>query len=389
MRYLSARYVFPISSPPIKNGILCVNDDGCIVDVINTGGKSESCSKLEFYDGILVPGIVNAHCHLELSHLYGIMEPNIGLPGFISSIGKLRSATDETIQAAAKAADGEMRKNGMVAVGDISNNSCTLPIKRDSLIWYRTFVEVFGLDNNHSEKLFASAQQIEQEYRNAGMPVSIVPHALYSVSRTLWKNLSDWYALDDPEVVSIHHHESSDELKVLWEGKGELVDKFRENGLFTEPVFGFANPIKKKCLLVHNTFSTRDDLSKYITHPQRFYFVLCPGSNLFIQNRLPDFLLFSSQKLCNYVCLGTDSLASNTSLSLLNEMKIIQHYTPEIPLGILLQWATLNGARALAFDHLLGSFEINKKPGVNLIMGIDFENMRLTDESVVKVIVDN
>jgi cytosine/adenosine deaminase-related metal-dependent hydrolase len=122
---------------------------------------------------------------------------------------------------------------------------------------------------------------------------------------------------------------------------------------------------------------------------KRFYFVLCPGSNLFIQNRLPNLLLFSSQELYQNVCLGTDSLASNTSLSILEEMKIIQHYAPEIPHNMLLQWATLNGARALGFDHLLGSFEKGKTPGVNLFTHIDFKNKRLTTESTVKMLIDS
>jgi len=368
MRYLSAHYVFPISSPPLRNGIVCVNNDGCIVDVIHTGGKLKEREKLEFYDGILVPGFVNAHCHLELSHLRGVMEQNIGLPDFISSIGKLRKATDETILSAAKAADSEMRKNGIVAVGDISNNAFTFSVKRDSPMWYRTFVEVFGLDDSRSEEIFSAAKQVEQKYRCAGMFASIVPHAFYSVSQALWKTLSEWYISNVPQVVSIHHHESNDELDIFWEGKGELAG---------------AN-----CLLVHNTFSTRDDLGKYATHPHRYYFVLCPCSNLFLQNRLPNLLLFSSQDIYQYVCLGTDSLASNTSLSILEEMKIIQQHAPDIPLEMLLQWATINGARALGFDHLLGSFEKDKKPGVNLITGIDFEKKSLSTESEVKVLVE-
>ena len=393
IRFLSAHYVYPVSSPPLKNGIVCVDDDGCIVDVIDTGGKLEEHEKLEFYNGILVPGFVNAHCHLELSHLRGVMAPNTGLPDFISSIGKLRKTMDEKILSAAKAADSEMFKNGIVAVGDISNNACTLPVKRDSSIWYRTFVELFGLDDNRSEEIFTAAKQIEQEYRCAEMPVSIVPHASYSVSQALWEMLQQSYTSSSPQVISMHHHECSDELNVFWEGKGELANALRKNGLLTgakpenqqggrkvEPLPETIN------LLVHNTFSSKDDICKYTKHLKQIYFVLCPGSNLFIQNRLPDLQLFSSQELYQNVCLGTDSLASNTRLSILEEMKIIQHYAPDIPLEMLLQWATINGARALGFDHLLGSFEKNKKPGVNLITGIDFEKMSLSTETEVEAL---
>ena len=375
MRYLSAHYVFPISSPPLKNGIIGVNDDGTINQIIDADDKPEECENPEFYNGILVPGFVNAHCHLELSHLHGVIEPNSGLPEFISSIGKHRRASEETIIAAAKAADGEMRQNGTVAVGDISNNACTLSVKRDSPILYRTFVEVFGLDNSRSEEIFTAAKQVEQKYRRTGMPACIAPHAIYSVSGALWEALYQSYQSyqsSPPQVISVHHQESGEETDIYREGKGELsqmTDCLQE---------------ASRCLLVHNTFSSEDDLTKYISQRERFYFVLCPQSNLFIQNRLPDFLLFSKQKLYQNVCLGTDSSASNTGLSILEEMKIIQRHAPEIPLEMLLRWATLNGAKSLKFDHLLGSFDKGKAPGINLITHVDFESQRLTTESAVK-----
>lgn len=381
MRYLSAHYVFPVSSPPIKNGIVCVDDDGCIFDVIDTGGRLEEREKLEFYNGILVPGFVNAHCHLELSHLRNAIKPHGGLPDFISSVGKLRG---ETGLDAAKSADEEMARNGIVAVGDISNSANTFEIKRNSRIRYHTFIEVFGLDGNRSNEIFAAAQQIKHECDNA----SFAPHAIYSVSLALWEKL---YRSSSPNVISMHHQESSEEMNIFWEGRGELANMFRKNGfLFNNDL----ESIKKqmlhcfheatRCLLVHNTFSTKNDLLKYASDPERFYFVLCPGSNLFIQNRLPNLQLF---ELLHNTCLGTDSLASNTGLCILSEMKTIQQHAPKISLETLLQWATLNGARALGFDHFCGSIEKNKTPGINLITGIDFGKMSLTADSAVKTLI--
>ncbi|MDR1171967.1 MAG: amidohydrolase family protein [Bacteroidales bacterium] len=404
MRYLSAHYVFPVSSPPLRNGIICVDDHGCIDRIIDTGGKLEECEKLEFYNGVLVPGFVNAHCHLELSHLHGVVEPNGGLPGFISSIGKLRGASDETILAAAKAADDEMRRNGTVAAGDISNNAGTLTVKRNSHIWYHTFVEIFGLGNSRAQEIFVSAQQVEREYRDAGMSVSIVPHAIYSVSQALWQNLYRSYKSSPSRVISMHHQESCEEMWPYPDGKGELAGMFRKNGLLARNPNGETlNEVKPEigdipqmmncfreaanCLLVHNTFSSKDDLLKYTSDPGRFYFVLCPGSNLFIQNRLPSLQLFSSPELCRNICLGTDSLASNTKLSILEEIKIIHQHAPDIPLGMLLQWATLHGASALGCDDLYGSFEKGKAPGVNLITDIDFDRMQFTAKSAVKALV--
>jgi len=371
-----------------------VDDDGCIVDVIDTGGKLEEREKPEFYNGILVPGFVNAHCHLELSHLRGVIEPHGGLPGFISSVGKIRRSDVENIMSAAKSADEEMTRNGIVAVGDISNSADTLNIKCNGRIRYHTFVELFGLDEHRSEEIFAIAEQLKQDYDNAGLPASIAPHAVYSVSRALWKKMYQSYQSSPPQVISIHHQESSEEMDILSDGKGKLAAALRKNGLLIDErtlsrdiLPQMMNCLCKasRCLLVHNTFTTKDDLTKYQSHSGQFYFVLCPGSNLFIQNRLPNLQLFSSQELSQNICLGTDSLASNTKLSILEEMKIIQQHAPEIPLEMLMQWATFNGARALGVEHLYGSFEKGKTPGVNLITGIDFDRMRLTAGSEVKV----
>ena len=392
MRFLSAHYVFPVSSPPLRNGIVCINDDCRIVDVIDTGGKLEEGEKIEFYNGILVPGFVNAHCHLELSHLRGMTKPHDGLPAFLSSIGRIRRAEDEQILAAAKTAEEEMLRNGIVAVGDISNNSISLSVKQNSRLRYHTFIEVFGLRDLDAENIMEKAKKVEQEYRDAGLAVSIAPHAAYSVSNALFALLGEHYAEYQP-IVSIHHQESEEETTLFPQGKGNLANAFRKGGLLPEDS-GLRNSMietmekclsnSKQCLLVHNTFASRQDMEQRLQHVNDIYWVLCPLSNRYIQNRLPDLSLFTGD--LTKVCLGTDSLASNTSLSILEEMKIIHQHAPYIPLSQLIEWATFNGAKALGFDEHTGSIEKNKTPGINLITGIDFEQMKLTPNSKVKVL---
>jgi len=108
-------------------------------------------------------------------------------------------------------------------------------------------------------------------------------------------------------------------------------------------------------------------------------------SNLFIENKLPDINLFL--EFSDKIALGTDSLASNKSLSILNEMKQINKVDPTIAFDKLLQWASLNGAKALKIDHHYGSLEKGKTPGVNLISNFDFDVMQITENSAVKRIV--
>lgn len=115
------------------------------------------------------------------------------------------------------------------------------------------------------------------------------------------------------------------------------------------------------------------------------FFVLCPNSNLYIENQLPPVSLFRGENL--NICIGTDSLASNHSLSVLDELITIQKNFPEIGVDELLEWACLNGAKALKVDDKFGSFETGKNPGVNLITGIDFKTMKLTEKSKVKRLI--
>ena len=137
-------------------------------------------------------------------------------------------------------------------------------------------------------------------------------------------------------------------------------------------------------IFVHNTFSTKEDVELVNQHFENAYWCLCPLSNLNLENQLPDLDIF---KKLSRVTLGTDSLASTDSLSVLEEMKVINQYDPDINFGELLEWATINGARALKIDDKFGSLEIDKTPGINLITDFDFDKMQISAKSEVKVLI--
>ncbi|HZK97119.1 MAG TPA: amidohydrolase family protein, partial [Prolixibacteraceae bacterium] len=115
------------------------------------------------------------------------------------------------------------------------------------------------------------------------------------------------------------------------------------------------------------------------------WFVLCPGSNLYIEDRLPHIELFRQNKL--QICIGTDSLSSNHQLSMLEEMKIIQSHFPAVPLDEIVTWATRNGAEALEMSDWAGTIERGKKPGINLIIGMDLKHLQLLPQSKVKRLI--
>jgi cytosine/adenosine deaminase-related metal-dependent hydrolase len=100
----------------------------------------------------------------------------------------------------------------------------------------------------------------------------------------------------------------------------------------------------------------------------KVYWCLCVNANLYIENSVPDIQLLRNQK--SNIVVGTDSLSSNHSLSILDELKTIHKRFPDIPLAETLQWATLNGARALQLNHQFGSLEIAKKPGIIVLENV-------------------
>jgi len=394
VKKIAATYVFPISSPPLKNGILILDDNGEVLELVDTKGHLSEEAGLEYYNGILVPGFVNSHCHIEFSHLKNKIEKGTGLGGFIGAINKLRNDDENARIIQAKNADKVMWQNGIVAVGDISNSELSFEIKRNSKLIYHTFVEVFGFLPERAERAFSFAEEVFNQCNGLGLNASIVPHSPYSVSDPLFKLIKN-YAENDNGPISIHNQESRGENKFYTNGTGEIANHLKNNigldisgwkptGQNSLPSILDKLPAENNLLLVHNTFTSAGDIEflKEKRTISEVYFVLCPNANNYINGCLPPVNLFREQKL--NICLGTDSLASNEELSILSEMKTIQENFMEIELNELLLWGTLNGAKALQMNQLLGSFEIGKKPGVNLLEKVDLHKLKLTSETKVR-----
>ncbi len=397
MRKIAATYIFPVEQPPLKNGILVCDDQGTIREVIDTGGILKEQAGLEYYNGFLVPGFVNAHCHLELSHLEGRIAEKTGMGEFIGAINRLRQAAPEKIQAAIEKANQQMEREGIAAAGDISNSLLTLATKKTSKIRYHTFAEAFGFDPARAEKAFSQASSVADLFRAAGLPASVVPHSPYAVSPPLFKKIID-KALDEKSILSIHNQESRAEARFFHDGTGPIADHLQKNlGIGTahwkppgkSSLMAVMNdlPPGNPLLLVHNTFTAAADIATLkMQRPEKnTFFVLCPRSNQYIEDALPPLPLFEKEK--GVICLGTDSLASNHRLSVISEMIELQKHFPEIRMNDLISWATMNGARALEMDKHLGSFTPGKQPGINLITGADLKNRKLTANSRVKVLI--
>ncbi|WP_293299265.1 amidohydrolase family protein [Pedobacter sp. UBA4863] len=371
-RYLSADWIYPITHAPIANGVLEVAITGEIVSVLTAEEAiNKNIKDVEQFEGVLVPGFVNTHCHLELSHLFEKIPKQTGLPVFVKEIVAQRAATDQVVIAAMDAADKQMYENGIIAVGDISNQLLSKEVKQHSALYYHTFVEVFGV-NSPSQPIIDEAIKIRDGYWP--LKASVVPHAPYSVSTELFRYIEKITRPQD--ILSIHNQETAAENEFFEKGTGDFEAMYQRMGVPKSEAHGTGeNAIRyhlpqlpnNTTLLVHNTFTSKADIDFAMAQHQDLYWCLCPNANVYIEDKLPNVNLFFELK--DKVTLGTDSLASNHQLSILAEMCTLQQKF-HLPFEVLLQWATINGAKFLGIDDWCGSFEIGKIPGVNLI-GLD------------------
>ena len=396
MRKISAHLILDGLGNCYPKGIVTLDSDGTILCIEDTNGILHESAEVEFFSGILVPGFVNAHCHLELSHMHNTFPEAAGFVPFLKKVVETRVSDPETIAEAAEKADVLMYKNGIVAVGDIANGPTAFEAKKYSKIHYFTFLETLGFNPERAGKAFSWAENCLKQAESMGLKGSIVPHAPYSVSIQLFNAVAT-EAIRSGLPLSIHSQESLAEDDLYRSGSGEMVVHLRDN-LGINPCFFNPTgesalrstlkllPTKNGLLLVHNVYTTQSDLD-YIASVRELgntWFVLCPGSNLYIQSQLPDIELLRKNSL--QICLGTDSLASNHQLSILEEMKIIQQASPSITLDELLGWGSINGANALGISDWAGSIEVGKRPGINLLTNVDLPERKLFPATRVKKI---
>jgi len=414
LQYLSASIVYPVTAAPLINGVLALEADGTIHSVLAAEtAKERGIKDIRHYSGALIPGLVNTHCHLELSHLFQKIPPHTGLQSFVQQVIKHRGTGEDIVLEAMRQADEEMYRNGIVAVGDISNLPVSKAVKLESKIFYHTFVETLGFDPEKAAAIMEKA--IEMKAIFSPLKASIIPHAPYSISRELFAAIRDYTAAHE-NLISMHNQETVDENLFFEQKQGAFLKLYEFLGL---DISFFKARGKSslqsvlpelpagKVLLVHNTLTNEADVSFAKSQHNNLYWCLCPNANLYIEQRLPQVQLFRDAGL--KITLGTDSLASNQQLSILAEMRTLQdafsskqginqrgndqrgqdqrenelpgnelheHELQELQFEELLTWATLNGAEFLGLEAQLGSLEPGKKPGLNLIEGMEGQKLR-------------
>lgn len=365
MRRIAAHYLID-QGRILHHPLVECDTDGTILSV-GEWAQLDNLSNTEFYAGALTAGFVNAHCHLELSYLRGAIERGTGFGGFARAIGMVRNNfTMQEREKALVAASSKMWAEGVQAVADIVNDDSSFAHKRQSPILYRNFAELFGL----------RTQPDAMDHLLGESNTTLTPHSTYSLQSESFTKAAQG------EMISVHFMESPDEA-ALYRGEGSLAAWYERMGWECD-FLNHGSPAKRlvaqtdpktKVLLIHCCCITDEDIElilRHFTTPPTF--VLCPQSNSYISGLRPPLELLLRHNA--HVAIGTDSLASNDNLSLIEELKLI----PEVPLAQAMRWATLSGAEALGADHRLGSIEVGKRPGLVIVEGIESRDgeLRLT-----------
>lgn len=386
---IAASYVYTLDTDgPIKNGYVEYDDvTGEILEV----GQCVEGTEEQILDGALVPGFVNGHCHVELSHLHKKFRKGTGMAGFIDQINALRDwAGRDVKEKLVREWMDKMWSDGVSAMADISNDDSSFEVKKGHPMYTRTFLEVFGSEPEMCEDVMAEVRALNDAADAVGIDAAPTPHSCYTMSPDLLSSSSA--AGLEKGWLSYHSQESHEEEELMMSGSGAMYENRKRLGMSTPPVTGESSlkyfidrlavakpaPYDEHILLVHNVCLSQSDIDAAKQVMRNVFWAVCPLSNIFIHDSLPPIPLMRSNGLA--IMVGTDSLSSNDDLDMVKELFCLHENFPEVPMDELLTWACLNGARFLDKENELGSLTVGKVPGIVLVRNID-DNGCLTAQS--------
>jgi cytosine/adenosine deaminase-related metal-dependent hydrolase len=385
-RRVAASFVYTLDSDaPIRNGFVEYDaEDGRILAVGECGPDEE------VRQGAVVPGFVNSHCHIELSHLHGKFRKGTGMAGFIDQINALRDWAGADVKARlTQEWMDKMWKDGVSAMSDISNDDSSFKVKSSHKIYTRTFLEVFGSEPEMCDGVMSDVTKLKETADAEGIDAAPTPHSCYTMSPQL---LSASAAAGlESGYLSYHSQESQEEEDLLISGSGAMYENRKRSGMSTPPVTGESSlkyfidrlaaakpaPYDEHILLVHNVCLKQDDIDAAKRVMNNVYWAVCPLSNIFIHNALPPIPLMRKNGLA--ITVGTDSLSSNDDLDMVKELVCIKQNFAEVPMNEILVWACLNGARFLSKEDSLGSIAPGKTPGIVFVSNVDEEGSFTAD----------
>ena len=357
VRCLRAPWVLPIAGPPLRDAWVTVARGRVVA--LGTGrppdGPGVETRDLGYC--VLLPGLINAHTHLELSWLWGKVPPAPALPAWVSNLMAQRFAKGGDDRAPMRQAIIDALEAGTAAVGDVANTTASQQALARSRLHGVVFREIVGFNPADPVALIDAAAQDVEAHRSPRVAAHVVPHAPYSVAPDVLRLLGA-RAARPGAVCSIHVGESSDELEFLHTGRGRWRDVLDARGAWnprwTPPACGPVEYLDRlgvvgpSLLAVHCVQCTDAELSRLAE--ARATIVTCPRSNVWVGVGSPPAARFFASGA--RVAIGTDSLASASDLNLFSELAALRHLAPEIAPSRLLESATRSGAEAIGRPDL-------------------------------------
>ncbi len=380
------RYVFPVSAPPISGGYLSFAG-GRIVSV---GNRRPDQPVEDLGNVALLPGFVNAHTHLEFSHLEApLAAPGVEFADWIRLVVEHRrqraaegEAVDEIlarhISCSLAAGLAESAGSGVTHIGEIAIPGNTLDRYREyrsAAAHVTVFQEMIGLSEEHVGAHVEGARRHLQRMSEFGEGVQpgLSPHAPYTVHPELVKQSARLSARAGVPVA-MHLAESLSELELLGSHSGPLVEFLSEMEVWDPSVvprgirpLDYLRLLSRahRALIVHGNFLDGEEIDLLASRNDSMSLVYCPRTHAYFDHG--DYALASRLSAGVNVCLGTDSHASNPDLSLLAEMRFVAQHKADVAPGSILDMATLAGARALGLAGQTGSLQEGKNADLVLL----------------------
>lgn len=371
-----ARWIFPVSGSPIQNGMIEVQNR-----IITAMVPQSDASAIDLGSVALIPGLINAHTHLEFSDLQAPVQPAEPFTSWIQALVAVRRgrpADNASIQAGLK----ECLANGTTAVGEIATQSWPTStyqiLDAQTAIQSVVFREILGLRADQIQTQFQiasdwlSGNPTDSSIQSPHVIRGLSPHAPYSVHPDLYRQLTR-LAADRHAPVAVHLAETPAELELLRDGTGEFVRMLEKFGVWDDQIIprhsrplDYLTPLENvpKSLVIHGNYLSDVEIDWISQHPQ-VSVVYCPRTHAFFGHPPHAWQTMLARGI--NVAIGTDSRGSNPDLSTWKELCFLRSQFPGISPAILLKLGTLNGARALGLDQVTGSLEVGKRANLTMI----------------------
>ena len=364
---LRARWVLPIVAPPIEGGYIAIVD-GVIAEV---GANDPNRGPVaDLGEVILLPGLVNAHTHLEFSGLTKPLgAPAMILPSWIRTVIADRGRGDRNAAAAIAAGLTESAAAGVTTIGEIATSPVPF-YQVDGSPRTLLFQEAIGFSAGRVDSV---ASEMKRRVDAASHAVGISPHAPYTVNPQLLERLVD-LAIDRQLPIAMHLAESREELELLRDGSGPFQELLAERSMWDDAAIprgsrplDYLRQLARapRSLAIHGNYFDAEEIAFAAAHRERMTVVYCPRTHAYFEHE--HYPLAAMLDAGVRVALGTDSRASNPDLNLLSEVQFVASRFPQIDPATLLRMATLDAAEALGFGDVVGSLTPGKRAEIKLV----------------------